>query len=111
MNIRRKEVYYTPRRLAELGVPILRTVHGRGTFECRDLLWLNEEAVILGLGVRTNREGFDQVAEVLRRVGVREIIEFHVPYGQAHVDGRLNIVEGIWQFFSPGTSHMSLSQG
>jgi len=93
MKVRRKEVYYTHKKLAELGVPILRTIHGQGTFEGADLLWLNEETVVLGIGVRTNREGARQVAEVLRVMGVKEIIEFHIPYGQAHVDGRLNIID------------------
>ncbi len=93
MKVRRKEVYYTHKRLAELGVPILRTIHGQGTFEGADLLWLNEETVVIGIGVRTNREGARQVAEVLKVIGVREIIEFHIPYGQAHVDGRLNIID------------------
>ncbi len=93
MKIRRKEVYYTYKRLAELGIPILRTVHGHGTFEGADLLWVNEEAVVLGIGVRTNQEGARQVVEVLRTMGVKEVIEFHIPYGQAHVDGRLNIVD------------------
>jgi len=70
MKVRRKEVYYTHKKLAELGVPILRTIHGQGTFEGADLLWLNEETVVLGIGVRTNREGARQVAEVLKVMGV-----------------------------------------
>jgi len=93
LKIRKKEVYYTHKKLAELGIPILRTIHGQGTFEGADLLWLNEETVVLGIGVRTNREGARQVIEVLKVIGVKEIIEFHIPYGQAHVDGRLNIVD------------------
>ncbi len=93
LKVRRKEVYYTAKKLAELGIPILRTIHGHGTFEGADLLWLNEETVILGIGVRTNQEGARQVEEILRVVGVKEIIEFPIPYGQAHVDGRLNIVD------------------
>jgi len=111
LKVRRKEVYYAARRLVELGVPIIRTIHGHGTFEGADLLWLNEETVVLGIGVRTNREGANQVTEVLRTMGVREVIEFPIPYGQAHVDGRLNIVDRDLAILFHGTCPISLFRG
>ncbi len=43
-----------------------------------------------GLGVRTNRSGYEMVEYELRRMGVTEILHMQVPYGHAHIDGNLN---------------------
>lgn len=88
---RRGEERYTAQTLARLGVPIIRTVSGTGTFEGADLMWVDRTTVIIGVGNRTNREGAAQVEEVLRRMGVKTFLFFQVPYGQAHIDGLFNL--------------------
>ena len=37
-------------RLAAMGVPIIRSIGGRGTFEGADAMWLDEKTVLLGRG-------------------------------------------------------------
>jgi len=91
ITVRRGEARYAAEALAKHGVPIIKTVSGTGTFEGADLLWINRKAAFIGVGNRTNREGARQVAEELRRMGVEDIVEFQVPYGQAHIDGVCNI--------------------
>ena len=90
---RRGEERYVAATLARLGVPIVRTITGTGTFEGACAMWVDRETVILGTGVRCNAEGARQVSEVLGAMGVREIIPFDIPYGHAHVDGLLNMVD------------------
>jgi N-dimethylarginine dimethylaminohydrolase len=80
------------RRLADLGVPIVRSVRGRGTFEGADAMWLNPETVILGRGLRTNAEGAAQVSSTLQEMGVR-VIQVDLPYGTMHLMGMLRIVD------------------
>jgi N-dimethylarginine dimethylaminohydrolase len=67
---RRGEVPYAARTLERLGVPILHTVSGDGRFEGADALWLRHDLVIVGVGNRTNREAFHQLATVLAGQGV-----------------------------------------
>jgi N-dimethylarginine dimethylaminohydrolase len=78
--------------LANLGVPILRSVRGRGTFEGADAMWLDPATVIVGRGLRTNQTGADQVANILKEMGV-ETIEVDLPIGAMHLMGILRIVD------------------
>jgi N-dimethylarginine dimethylaminohydrolase len=90
MQVRRGEERYAAQALAALGVPIIKTVNGSGTFEGAMGMWVDRQTVILATGVRTNRSGYDQVAGELSRLGVTRIIPMPIPYGHAHIDGLLN---------------------
>lgn len=98
---RRGEEKYVARTLAALDVPIIRTVSGGGTFEGADLMWVDRETVILGVGNRTNREGAGQVEEVLRGVGVENFLYYQIPYGHAHIDGLFNLADEDTCVFFP----------
>ncbi|MBI3732465.1 MAG: amidinotransferase [Chloroflexi bacterium] len=93
MPFRRGEERYAALTLAKHGVPIVRTVTGTGTFEGACAMWVDRRTVILGTGVRCNAEGARQVSEALRGMGVEEIIPFQIPYGHAHVDGLMNMLD------------------
>ena len=56
-TVRAGEERWIARRLADLGIPIVRMVRGRGTFEGADAMWLDATTVLIGLGLRTNAEG------------------------------------------------------
>jgi N-dimethylarginine dimethylaminohydrolase len=93
MPFRRGEERYAAATLAKHGVPIVRTVTGTGVFEGACALWVDRKTVILGTGVRCNAEGARQVSEALRGMGVEEIVPFQIPYGHAHVDGLMNMLD------------------
>jgi arginine deiminase len=86
------EERWVQRRLAELGVPIARAVGGSGTFEGADAMWLDPETVLLGVGLRTNPAGAEQVAAVLRPMGVGVVV-VELPVGTMHLMGQLRIVD------------------
>ena len=98
---RRGEEMWVAKSLAKLGVPIVRTITGHGIFEGACAMWIDRETVVLGTGNRCNREGAEQVVEVLRRMGVRHFIPFYIPYGHAHVDGLMNMVDHDLALISP----------
>jgi N-dimethylarginine dimethylaminohydrolase len=79
--------------LARIGVPILHSVFGTGTFEGADVLVVDEGLVFVAEGQRTNREGARQVAHVFRDAGVEEVEIVQLPYGCGHLDGMVNIVD------------------
>jgi arginine deiminase len=88
-------------RAAALGVPILRSVAGRGTFEGADAMWLDEQTVLIGRGLRTNAEGAAQVADALHDIGVDALVS-DLPYGTMHLMGQLRIVDRNLALVSSG---------
>lgn len=92
-TVRAGEERFVAEALAALGVPILMTVHGRGTFEGADVCWIDRNLCFLAEGLRTNREGADQVERMLREIGVREVIRVDLPYGAMHLDGLLSVLD------------------
>ncbi len=73
-RIRRGEELAITRTLAKIGIPILRTISGAGIMEGGSFAWINSKTCAIGVGVRVNREGAEQVGEVLKRQGVELLI-------------------------------------
>jgi N-dimethylarginine dimethylaminohydrolase len=91
-TVRAGEERWVARRLADMGVPIVKSVRGTGTFEGADLMWLRPDAAIVGRGLRTNDEGADQVTSILTEMGV-EVTQVDLPYGSMHLMGMLRIAD------------------
>jgi N-dimethylarginine dimethylaminohydrolase len=100
-TVRAGEERFIARRLAALGVPILRSVRGRGTFEGADAAWLDPQTVLLATGLRTSREGADQVAGLLGEMQV-EVIPAGLPYGAMHLMGQLRFADRDLAIAWPG---------
>lgn len=79
--------------LTKIGCPIVRTISGAGIFEGACGIWIDRETIILGTGVRSNEEGVRQVEDVLRAMGVVNVLRFQIPWGHAHLDGIINPVD------------------
>jgi N-dimethylarginine dimethylaminohydrolase len=62
---RREEGALLRRDAAELGVPVVGEIVAPGTVEGGDLLWLDEETLVVGRGYRTNDEGIRQLRELV----------------------------------------------
>ncbi len=92
-TVRAGEERYVAAALARLGVPILMSVHARGTFEGADVVWVDRNLCFLAEGLRTNQEGADQVERMLREIGVRDVVRVGLPYGAMHLDGVLNVLD------------------
>jgi N-dimethylarginine dimethylaminohydrolase len=91
-TVRAGEERLVARRLAELGIPILRSVRGAGTFEGADAMWLDPGTVLLATGLRTNAVGAGQVAALLEEMGVR-VVWAQLPPRTMHLMGVLRIVD------------------
>jgi arginine deiminase len=100
------EERWVARRLADLGVPILRTLSGNATFEGADAMWLDAEHVLIGRGLRTNPEGARQVAEALTSVGATSI-HVDLPHGSMHLMGQVRIVDRDLAFIQRGRTPWS----
>jgi len=90
--VRAGEERWAARRLADMGVPIVKSVRGNGTFEGADLMWIRPDVAIVGRGLRTNDDGAAQVASILTEMGV-EVVQVDLPYGSMHLMGMLRIAD------------------
>jgi N-dimethylarginine dimethylaminohydrolase len=100
-TVRAGEEKLVARRLAQLGIPILRSVRGDGTFEGADAAWLDAHTVLLATGLRTNADGAAQVTSLLREMGV-EVIQVGLPHGAMHLMGTLRFADRDLAMAWPG---------
>lgn len=100
-TVRAGEERLIARRLAEVGIPILRTVHGTGTFEGADAAWLDASTVLLATGLRTNEEGAAQVTALLSEMGIH-VVHVGLPYGTMHLMGQLRFADRDLAIAWPG---------
>lgn len=91
-TVRAGEERWVQRRLADLGVPVARTLHGNAVFEGADLMWVDPSTAIVGIGHRTNLEAAEQIANVLGESGI-DLVVADMPYGTMHLMGMLRIVD------------------
>jgi arginine deiminase len=91
-TVRAGEERWVARRLADLGVPILKTLTRRATFEGADLMWLDRATAIVGRGLRTNQAAIEQIGRLLDEIGVTTLA-VDLPYGTMHLMGMLRIVD------------------
>ena len=73
-RMRHGEELPVTRKLAQLGMPILRTLHGTAMMEGGTFAWLNSKNAVIGRSIRANDEGIEQIRDVLKYQGV----ELHV---------------------------------
>lgn len=91
-TVRAGEERWVARRLADMGIPIVKSVRGNGTFEGADLMWLRPDVAIVGRGLRTNNEGASQVTAIIEEMGA-DVVQVDLPYGSMHLMGLLRIAD------------------
>ncbi len=91
-DVRQDEVKYAERTLRSIDIPIRKTIEGSGTFEGADALWVNDRSVIIGVGNRTNVEGFLQVRDELKLQGIR-CVSVPAPRDTLHLLGTVQFVD------------------
>lgn len=101
MACRRGEERYAAEALAIHGVPIIKTISGKGIFETACCLWINARTVILGSGNRANYEGCRQMEESLESTGVENFIYLQIPYGYAHIDSIVSFIDAETAVIDP----------
>jgi len=110
--IRGGEERWVARRLADLGIPILKTIRGSGTFEGADAAWLDPSTVLLACGLRTNPEGARQVTALLSELGVTTLHTTSPP-DTMHLMGQVRFLDDRRAITWPGrlseTGHAALA--
>ena len=91
-TVRAGEERWVARKLAALGIPILKTLTGNATFEGADLMWIDEKTAMIGRGLRTNDQAIAQIETLLGELGI-ELIVVDSPFGIMHFMSLLRIVD------------------
>lgn len=91
-TVRAGEERFVARRLADMGIPIILSIRGKGTFEGADAMWISPDCVMVGTGQRTNQEGAAQITKLLQQMGVETIV-VNLPFGAMHLMGSLRFVD------------------
>ncbi|MBI2371020.1 MAG: hypothetical protein HYV08_12430 [Deltaproteobacteria bacterium] len=95
---------------AKINCPILHTVHGTGICEPGVFVPIAEDAILAGLGSSANEDGLEQVLQVMRRNGVRDVPVAHYTTihdsfesgGEFHIDMYFSVVDLGVAFLYPG---------
>jgi len=78
-KLRQGEEEAMEKRLMELGVPILHKLTGNSLAEGGDILWVDEKNLAVGIGFRTNFEGYTEIKTALDKYGIN-VFPVHLPY-------------------------------
>ncbi len=89
---RRGEEAFVTLKLAELGMPILRTIHGSGLFEGGSFAFIDKKTAAIGLSYRQNEEAARQIEEVLAVQGIT-LIRVALTGHSLHLDGSFTMVD------------------
>ena len=94
-SLRRGEEHALAQALLGEGVPILATIHGSGTLEGGDTLWLDEHTLVVGRSYRTNDEGIRQLRHALE--GIAAVIDVPLPHwrGQSEILHLLSLISPV----------------
>lgn len=90
--VRAGEERWAAQAIAQMGMPILSSISGHGTFEGADLMWLSPTLALVARGLRTNDEAFAQIKTTLNAIGC-EAVQVDLPFGSMHLMGMLRIID------------------
>lgn len=110
-TVRAGEEVAAAQALAAARVPILRTLTDEATFEGADLMWLDPQTAVVGLGLRTNRMAASMIEDVVALQDA-DLIRVDLPYGTMHLMGMLRIADRdlaiAWPRRTPHAAVMAL---
>lgn len=89
---RRGEEAYITRTVADIGMPILHTIHGNGLMEGGSFCLLDERHAAIGLSYRGNKAAAEQVRQVLAIQDI-ELVEIPLTGFSLHLDGAIVMVD------------------
>jgi arginine deiminase len=89
--VRRREPTIVEAALLQLGLQHLMKTKSPGTMEGGDLIFLDEETLLVGVGNRTSWKGFQQLNRTATRSGLKRLIAVQLPPTVIHLDGTMMV--------------------
>jgi N-dimethylarginine dimethylaminohydrolase len=91
--MRRKETAVIEAALRQLSVPPLMKVTPPATAEGGDMIFLDGETLLVGIGNRTNHKVLQQIATIGIKTGLRTVVAVPLPPWVIHLDGTVMSVD------------------
>jgi arginine deiminase len=91
--VRRNETRIVEAALRELAIPMLMKSEAPTTTEGGDLVFLDEETLLVGVGNRTNRRGLHELKKAATRSGLRRLVAVPLPSWVIHLDGTMMVID------------------
>jgi len=92
-QVRGPEPEMSERVAKKLGIPRLLRIAGGGLLEGGDLVYLNEETLLVGVGRRSNRQGVIQLAKSTLGKCLSQIVMVHLFPWNVHLDGAFMVID------------------
>lgn len=91
--VRRAETRIVEAALHHLAIPTLMKTKAPATIEGGDLIFLNEETLLLGVGNRTNRRGLRELIKAATKSGLHRLVAAPMPPSVIHLDGTMMVID------------------
>jgi len=91
--VRRNETRIVEATLRKLAVPLLMKTVAPATIEGGDLLFLDDDTLLLGIGNRTNQAGLRELLTRGTQAGLHRLLAVPLPSSVIHLDGTVMVVD------------------
>jgi len=91
--VRRRETEIVEKAVHRLGITTLMKAQPPATIEGGDLIFADEETLLLGVGRRTNSHGLQQINRAATKSGLHRIVAMQMPPWTIHLDGTMMIID------------------
>jgi arginine deiminase len=91
--VRRNETRIVEAVLRKLAVPLLMKTSAPATIEGGDLIFLDDDTMILGVGNRTNQAGLRKLLAAGTQSGLRRLLAVPLPSSVIHLDGTMMVID------------------
>jgi arginine deiminase len=91
--VRQSETRIVEGALRQLGVPMLMRTAAPATIEGGDLIFQDDDTLLLGVRNRTNPSGFRELLATATKFGLRRLVAVPLPPSVIHLDGTMMIID------------------
>jgi len=91
--VRRRETRIVEAALRKLGVLMLMKTQEPATIEGGDLVFLDEDTLLVGVGNRTSRRALQELIKTGTASGLRRLVAVPLPATVIHLDGTMMVVD------------------
>jgi arginine deiminase len=92
-TVRQRETRVVEAALRQLGVPMLMKTVRSASIEGGDLIFLDDDTLLLGVGNRTNQIGLGQLLATAMKSGLRGLVAVPLPPSVLHLDGTMMVID------------------
>ena len=92
-SVRRSETRIIEATLHQLAIPMLMKAEMPATIEGGDLVFLDDDTLLLGVGNRSNLAGLRQLMAIATKSGLHRLVAIRLPPWVIHLDGTMMVID------------------